>query len=541
MEGSATFRVAPYRDHMQIIQPSELGKRPDGQLLSPRSVGLRFKSVVIVNPPSPPGYVANRDSMGGYGQLYPIGATLLPPLDVPYLVAFLEEKKVPHEVIEAQGLELNVEKLAQQIARIAGANESERTLVVVRTALPSLDWDLSVCAAMKAAAPNASMAIYGSIVGHVLHRIYKEPCLDYVLVGEADETVLELFGGRPEEEILGLKYRRSEVWQETQPRPFLKELDKLPFPKWERLPYQRYRLPKSSATAARSFLPMLTSRGCPFGCHYCPYPVGQGLPWRYRSPQNVVNEIEHLVKDLGIEYILFRDPMFSMRQDRVVEICKEIQRRGLVFKWKCETRPDCLTEETVAAMAAAGCDGINFGVESSEEDIQKNVGRKPISREKIVKMTAVCRRHGIKTFCFFILGLPGDTVQTVLETIGFAVRLRANWVQFTAASPLIGTKLRDWAVSQGLTTHDEYSYNSSHEAMIGNENLTKSQVAGLLRFAQLFERYIINRGGILKDDNRKGFLYTAAKTLADFSSDLFGRTLYAIGRNRFERAYAQTS
>lgn len=502
---------------------------------------VRFKTVVVVNPPSPPGYVANRDSMGGYGQLYPMGAPVLPPLDVPYLLGYLESKNVPFEVLETQGLGLSREELAGEIARIAGGEPSGSTLVVVRTALPSLDWDLSVCNTMKSAAPNISIAVYGSIVSHVLHRVLKEPCVDYVLRDEPDATVCELMSGRPANEILGLNYRSSGGWQETASRPFLKELDTLPFPKWERLPYKKYSLPKSSATVPVPFLPMLTSRGCPFGCNYCPYPVGQGLPWRYRSPQNVVDEIEHLVKDLGIQYILFRDPMFSLRKDRVMEICKEITRRGLVFKWKCETRPDCLMEETIRAMAAAGCDGINFGVESAEVAIQKNVGRKPISREKIIEMTAICRKHGIKTFCFFIIGLPGDTVQTVLETIGFAVLLGANWVQFNAASPLIGTKLRDWAVTRGLTTHDEYSYNSSHEAMMGNENLTKGQVAALLRFAQTFERYIINRGGILKDDNRKGLLYIGAKRIADAASYLSARTLFVIGRSRFERAYAQSA
>jgi radical SAM superfamily enzyme YgiQ (UPF0313 family) len=503
--------------------------------------GVRFKAVIVLNPPSPPGYFANRDSHGGYGQLYPSGATIIPPLDVPYLVAYLEEKKVPVEVIEAQGLELTREEVAERVARIARTNSPGGTLIVTRTALPSLDWDLSVCGAIKSAAADVSIAVFGSIVGHVLHRIYKEACVDYVLRGEPDDTVLELVNGSPEQQIQGLNYRRNGSWLETPPRPFLRELDKLPFPKWERLPYERYTLPKSSATKGLSFLPMLTSRGCPFGCHYCPYPVGQGLAWRYRTAGNVVDEIEHLVKNLGIEYILFRDPMFSMRQDRVVEICKEIQRRGLVIKWKCETRPDCLTEETIAAMAAAGCDGINFGVESSEVEIQKNAGRKPISGEKVIAMTALCRKYNIKTFCFFIIGLPGDTVQTVLETIGFAIRLRANWVQFGAASPMIGTKLRDWAVAKGLTTQDEYSYASSHEAMIGNENLSKGQVAALLSFAHLFEKYIINRGGILKDDNRKGFFYSSAKRLADFASDLSGRTLYTIGRSRFERAYAHSS
>ncbi len=509
--------------------------------LIPGITRTRFSAVVVLNPPSPPGYFANRDSHGGYGQLYPSGATIMPPWDVPYLVAYLEEKKVPVEVIEAQGLGLTREQVAERVARIAHANPPGGTLIVARTALPSLDWDLSVCAAIKSAAPNVCIGVFGSVVDHVLHRIYKETCVDYVLRGEPDETIYELVSGRQEQQVQGLNYRRNGGWLETPPRPFLRELDKLPFPKWERFPYHRYTLPKSSTTKGLSFLPMLTSRGCPFGCHYCPYPVGQGLAWRYRTPANVVDEIEHLVKNLGIEYILFRDPMFSMRQDRVVEICKEIQRRGLVIKWKCETRPECLTEETIAAMAAAGCDGINFGVESSEVEIQKNAGRKPISGEKVIAMTALCRKYNIKTFCFFIIGLPGDTVQTVLETIGFAIRLRTNWVQFGAASPMIGTKLRDWAVARGLTTNDEYSYNSSHEAMMGNENLTKGQVAALLRFAQVFERYIINRGGILKDDNRKGSLYIGAKHLADAVSDLSARTLFAIGRSRFERAYAQSA
>src|SRR5229473_1317394 len=309
-------------------------------VLSSLVAPMRFKTVIVVNPPSPPGYVANRDSMGGYGQLYPIGAPILPPLDVPYLVGYLESKNVPFEVLEAQGLSLSRDQLAGQVARIAGSDPSERTLVVVRTALPSLDWDLSVCATIKSAAPNISIAVYGSIVTHVLHRVLREPCVDYVLRDEPDATVYELMSGRQANEILGLNYRSGGGWQQTASRPFLKELDTLPFPKWERLPYKKYSLPKSSATVPVPFLPMLTSRGCPFGCNYCPYPVGQGLPWRYRTPQNVVNEIEHLVKDLGIQYILFRDPMFSLRQDRVMEICKEITRRGLGWNqfWSGERR-----------------------------------------------------------------------------------------------------------------------------------------------------------------------------------------------------------
>lgn len=496
----------------------------------------RFVKVVLVNPPSPPGYVANRDSMGGYGQLYPPGATLLPPLDLPYLAAYLLHKDVPIEVFEAQGLDWSLEHLVQQVGDIARQNDPERTLVVVRTALITLDWDLGVCAALKAASSSLAVAMYGSVVPHVMKRVRAESGLDYIVHGEPDQTVEELVNGLPESEILGLAYRQGGEWVQGAPRPFMKDLDQLPFPKWELLPRHRYTLPRSSATAAVPFLPMLTSRGCPFGCHYCPYPVGQGLPFRYRSPQNVVDEIQHLVQNLGIQYILFRDPMFSLRQNRVVEICDEIVRRGLKFRWKCETRPDCLNEETVRAMAAAGCEGINFGIESADVAIQANVGRKPITQEQIVKIVDLCRDLHIKTFCFFIIGLPGDTLRTILDTIDFAIRLRPNWIQFTAASPLVGTKLRDWAIGHGLVVEDEYAYRSSHETMMGNESLTKDQIAALHRFTLFLERYLINRGGVLKDANRTGRMYTAVRRLADTVGHASARMAFTVARNRFERS-----
>lgn len=496
---------------------------------------MRFTKAILVNPPSPPGYVINKDSMGGFGQLYPAGVSILPPLDLPYLAGYLADKGLALEVLESQGLDLTPEQLAQCVAKLAANKQEGRTLVVVRTSAPTLDLDLAVCSQMKTAAPHIALALYGAVVPHVRKRLYRDSTLDYILQGEPDQTVYELMSGHPEEQILGLTYRRGTEWVEQPERPFFKDLDQLPFPKWELFPYQRYAIPRSSATAPVPFLPMLTSRGCPFGCHYCPYPVGQGLPWRFRSPRNVVDEIEHLVKDLGIQYILFRDPMFSLRLSRVVEICNEIQRRGLVFKWKCETRPDYLDEPTVRAMAAAGCDGINFGVESAEVAIQSGVGRKPISQEVIIARVALCRELGIKTFCFFIIGLPGDTVHTILASIAFAIRLRPNWVQFTAATPFIGTKLRDWAVGQGLATEDEYAYINSHTATMGNENLTKSQIAALHRFAKFFERYLMNRGGILKDENRTGFLYRTALKLADGTAHLAAEGLLRWRRRHYER------
>jgi hypothetical protein len=163
---------------------------------------VRFKKVIAINPPNPPGYVANRDSMGGYGQLYPVGATILPPLDLPYLAGYLLDKDLAVEVVESQGLGLDVDQLIKEVERRIG-HERERVLIVVRLALCSLDWDLSVCDRIRNATA-VSLAIWGSVLPHVRNRL-RESNVDYIIDNEPDETVWELADGRAEDAILGLQ------------------------------------------------------------------------------------------------------------------------------------------------------------------------------------------------------------------------------------------------------------------------------------------------------------------------------------------------
>jgi anaerobic magnesium-protoporphyrin IX monomethyl ester cyclase len=495
---------------------------------------MAFEKVILINPPSPVGFRANRDSMGGFGQLFPEQAPIMPPLDLPYLAGFLSANGVPIDLIECEGEHVDRAGLAHRVGDAVGGERRSRALAVMRTSAPTLDSDLEACAAIASANPDVAICIYGAVVPHVLPRISKERSVSFAIPGEPDEAVLEIFSGNPIESVKGLTHRSNGEWIHNEPRRFTRDLDSIPFPKWEMFPYHRYAIPRSSTAGQLLFLPMLTSRGCPFGCHYCPYPVGQGALWRFRSPKNVVDEIEHLVRDLGIEYILFRDPMFSLRIDRVGEICDEIVARGLKFKWKCETRVDCLDEDIVRRMAAAGCDGINFGVESAEVEVQRSSGRKPISREKIIEMTRICRKYHVKTFSFFIVGLPGDTVDTILETVEFAYRLNPTWFQFTAATPFIGTKLRAWSVERGLATEDEYAYINSHQATMGNENLTKDQVESLHRFALWIER-LMNRHGVLKNENSERVFYAAGRSAANAVSRATAGGLLALGKLYFRR------
>jgi radical SAM superfamily enzyme YgiQ (UPF0313 family) len=470
--------------------------------------------------------------MGGFGQLFPAGAAPFPPLDMPYLAAVLTEEQIPVQVIEAGALELTTKQVGDALDA-AGADDS--TLLVVRTSLPTIDWDLNVCAQLRAHRRIGAIAIYGPAVSSLLTRVQQDECIDYAVLGEPDRTIVQLVRGDPLPEIAGLLYRDGGQWKRNAERKFQRELDSIPFPRWELFPTERYIIPRSANAGRMKFLPMLTSRGCPFGCNYCPYPVGQGLLWRYRSPQNVVDEIEHLIRDFHVEYVLFRDPLFSANKKRVVAICEEIIRRGLKVQWRCETRIDCLDEPTIATMARAGCTGVNFGVESIDPQIQKNVERKPITETQFIDTVALFRKYSIKTFAFFVVGLPGDTVETILRTINFGLKLQASWIQFTVATPFIGTKLHDWAVDHGLIESEHYKIISSHEGSMGNENLTPSHVHQMHRFAQILQRNFINRRGVLKNENRSDPVYRVLRRALDVACRVAGTAAFTLGAAYFRR------
>ena len=483
-------------------------------------------AVLLINPPSPAGHMSNKDSMGGFGQLYPAGASPFPPLDMPYLAATLTEAGFAFKVFDSGALRWSIADLAREVEATPGARDA---LFVVRTSLPTIDWDLEVCRELRARCGAHRIMIYGPVVSPLLWRIQRDNDVEYAVVGEPDQAVLELLRGTAAGEIGGLVWRDEHGWHRNPERKFEKDLDALPFPRWDVMPIERYTIPKSAAAGALRFLPMLTSRGCPFGCNYCPYPVGQGLPWRDRGPTNVVDEIEHLVRDLKVEYIIFRDPLFSANKKRVVAICEQMIARGIKAQWRCETRIDCLDEKTIEMMAKAGCVGVNFGVESIDPQVQKNVERKPITEKEFLDTIALFRKHGIATFAFFVIGLPGDTVDTIMESIKFALRLQASWTQFTVATPFIGTRMHDWAVEHGFIASDHYRIVSANEGSIGNENLTPAQVHRLHRFAQILQRNFINRRGILKNELRRDKPYRVAKAAFDLAMAPFENAFFHAG------------
>jgi radical SAM superfamily enzyme YgiQ (UPF0313 family) len=192
---------------------------------------------------------------------------------------------------------------------------------------------------------------------------------------------------------------------------------------------------------------MFTSRGCPYRCIFCDKSIF-GSKWRARSPKNVLDEMEQIVKDLKIQSIIIYDDLFTLDKERVKEICQGILERDLQFEWKCEGRADRVDAEMLSRMKKAGCTLIAYGVESGNQ-IGLDYLQKGITLSQIRRAFKLTHQAGIKPMAYFILGIPVETFAEGLKTIRFAKELNPDYAQFSILSPYQGTKLYDESQAKG--------------------------------------------------------------------------------------------
>lgn len=291
---------------------------------------------------------------------------------------------------------------------------------------------------------------------------------DVVVKGEGEHAMLELLrtyesGGdlRPIQGIVYRKWNNGRAKGEhgeiifTEPRILEPGLDRIAFPARDLFPNDRYidywkRRDRQATTT------VFTTRGCPFSCEFCSNAVF-GISYRERSPENVVDEVEHALS-FGYDRIHFADDVFTLNRGRVLKICEEIRKRDLRFKWECLGRVDSIDEEISIAMKDAGCDRIYFGIESGNDSVLKLM-KKKITLDRAHKAVYAAHEAGLQAGAFFILCYPGETDDTVLETLRFAVSLPLDYLSFTMPYPLPGTALyervkgrisKEWEVPASL-------------------------------------------------------------------------------------------
>jgi radical SAM superfamily enzyme YgiQ (UPF0313 family) len=233
--------------------------------------------------------------------------------------------------------------------------------------------------------------------------------------------------------VRGLVWRRADEVVVNPDRPFIADLDDLPAPLYHLLPLQQYRMPLLKGP----FAFIVTSRGCPAGCTYCIKHVSYGPTMRLRSPKKLVEEIQELGR-LGVHNVHMYADLFTVNRNQVIGLCNEILAAGLQIKWTCNSRVDFVDLEMLGLMARSGCHLIAWGIESGDKAILAHA-RKGVDPDRARQSLQWAKQAGIKNWGYFIIGLPGETVETIKTTIAFAKSLPLDIALFHIAAPYPGT------------------------------------------------------------------------------------------------------
>jgi radical SAM superfamily enzyme YgiQ (UPF0313 family) len=373
------------------------------------------------------------------------------PIGLAYLAAVIEKNGHELKVFDCLALGLSHESLGKEFAAY------QPDVVGVTSVTPTVNSTFLTAKIAKQNSPNC-VVILGGPHATFLDRevLTEEAAVDIVVRGEGEITIAELlsklFSNSDLASVLGISFRRNGEVIRTPDRPFIQNLDDLPYPAYQYFALKQYRF------FGRTILPILTSRGCPFQCSYCVSSRMAGKEFRARDPIKVVDELEWLKSnhDAGAGAFSFFDDAFTYDKERAIKICQEMRRRKINVPWDAQTRVDRISPEVLNAMKSADCQLLSFGAESGCQKILDSVHKKTTveMNEKAVKMA---KKAGLSVAMSVIIGFPGETKESLKETYDFIHRAEPDYVYLCMATPYPGTHLSSYLQELGWKVSDDWS------------------------------------------------------------------------------------
>jgi radical SAM superfamily enzyme YgiQ (UPF0313 family) len=421
--------------------------------------------ILLVNSPSAEHPVV-RDMAGGLG--FDGGsAVVLPPLDLAYMAAALIGKGHHAEIIDADAAGCTRE----EAHRLIRAKEADAVIATV--SLPVLYSDCAFLKEIGAYFKGKIIAKTGIAYPPILKEILEKSSAGLCIYGECELDIDKVISG---EEKRGTAFIDGGVFR-MEANLLVEDLDALPLPARSLLDNTRYRY----VLLGDNTTVMQTSRGCPFPCaYYCAYPLVQGRKWRRRSPEHVLREIEDIVHNHKISRILFRDATFTMDKERTLAICDLIIAGKIKIQWWCETRVDCLDEELMRKMRAAGCEGINIGVESGDTEVMETQAKIGMTLNKLKFIREKGRVLGLKLHFLLMVGLPKETKESIYRTYRLVAELKPESIGVTILTPYPGTPFYFEVKEKGWIETENWSEFGGHMPVMHTDTLS----SGDLYYAQ---------------------------------------------------------
>ena len=408
--------------------------------------------VVLADLKSDRGFVSKDTVVGGYG------SRLDPFTRVTSVMAYLKKKFHDVPSVHMAYIAAILARAGHEVKWTRG-EEVQGDVALVLSSL--VDHKNETAWADRMRARGVKVGFIG-ITASKMPELFADHC-DFIFNGEPEAAVMRLAQG-----IVPVGTVISEQ---------IDDLDSLPFPRWDLVTEDRSRMGfKLFTRPVGGGYPLLASRGCPEFCTYCPHRILAGH--RVRSIANIVDEMERLCSQVSRPYVIFRDPLFTEQRERVVELCEEIKRRGLNLTFEAETRLDRLDVDLLDTLYSAGFRAMSFGVESLDPATLKKSGRRPIPQSHQREIIAHCRKLGIVTAAFYVLGFLQDDWNSIAATIDYATDLGSTFAQFKMLTPYPGTPM--FKQIEPLLNESDWERFDGFTPVFKHPNLTTRELTFLL-------------------------------------------------------------
>jgi len=402
------------------------------------------------------------------------GRVLRAPDWLAYATAVLEQSKEDVELYDFPAQSWGKDKLKKLVEK------KQPDFVVLDSTTPSIYSDIE-CAKICKEVSDCKVIMVGPHASALPEENLKESegNVDVIAIGEYDYTVRDIIlNHKNMNKVDGVCFNNNGKITRTKPRELIKNLDEIPFPAWHHLDLMKY----YSSSKLHPHVDMISGRGCPNRCTFCLWPqVMHGRKYRVRSIKNVVDEMEYdleILPQLKRGEFFFEDDTLTIDKNRTIELCKEIIKRKLDITWSADSRASNYDLEMFKMMKKSGCRELCVGFESGDQRILNGM-KKGLTLEQSKNFMKVARKTGIKVHGCFVLGMPGETRQTIKKTIDFAMSLKLDTLQFSAAVPFPGTEYYNYCVDNKLLktkSWDAWLEDGEQSGVIDYPGLSKEEV-----------------------------------------------------------------
>ncbi len=423
------------------------------------------------------------------------------PLGIAYIASYLQRQGIEIEIYDSYVENKTMDEIKEKI------KNSDAAIIGITSVTTTIRESITIAEVSKT---YGKTTVIGGchISGDPIKTMESYPCFDYAVIGEGEITFFELIRNLRNKDkgyIKGLIWRKENKIIINEPRGLIKNISELPHPARNLLKNELYWTSDRGVFKKKKlFFNIITSRGCPHNCNFCASSVIWKKNLRLRTTEDVCRELDEL-NELGMEQLEIADDTFTINVDRVRTITEKIKTLGI--EWGCQSRVDCIDEETMKLLKESNCKFIDFGIESGNQNIL-NIMKKGITLEQARAAIKLTKKYKIKSTCYFMIGNIGETEETIKDTIRFARELNPTMALFYMMTPYPGTELYEHFKREGYIKKDfvDYINPKYSEPVIEFPNLDAKKIRYYLKKA--YRTFYFNPQFILK---------TTLKSIVSFS------------------------